>query len=315
MSTTATHELTARDVCILRDIAEAYVVDRPTLTTLFFPGDKDGSQTRRRLNALRFRGLVQKLLPDYGLPEGCPSTAIYFPSPAGCRLLCELTGDMRFLLSNTRVPARANVRHFLALGHVRRTFQAAFASQSLAELVGYCNEFDLLSTENTSLPEETYRLYTLVGREPNPRVGQEPKRIVCNPDASLLVRIGEASRGWYLELERGTTSPRKAAELKSPGYAGLFEKGLFHRHFGETTPKFTVLVIGPTPTWRDDLRRAFAKTVRPDLYKFAAMLDFTPESALFGRIWHTTDPEAHPTSLLVPPAGQAITAPGGARAG
>src|SRR5688500_8365974 len=104
---------TPRDIAIILFVIERYVADSPTLRRLFFPGDKNGDACRKRLNVLRHLGLLNKLQPDYGIPDGCPETSVYYPSREGCRLAALETGRMELLQARTDAPNRQHVKHFL----------------------------------------------------------------------------------------------------------------------------------------------------------------------------------------------------------
>src|SRR5205807_104150 len=62
---------------------------------------------------------------------------------------------------------------------------------STASLGGWIGEYDVINARAKN-PEERYRLYTLIS--------EEPKRLVCNPDAAFLLPVGEHRRIFYLEL-------------------------------------------------------------------------------------------------------------------
>ena len=79
-----------------------------------------------------------------------------------------------------------------------------------------------------------------------PITGPLPK-IACVPDTAFTLRAGSVANAYYVELERGTTPPSRAAAKKSPGYTGLADGMLHLRHLPDAPREFSVLVLAPHP--------------------------------------------------------------------
>lgn len=272
---------------VLEAVARHYVLLTCQIHALCFAHATNASVVRRCLSKLVHDGLLnrtRKRLVDDVNPVGA---SVYYPSEKGLRTLALETGEPAYLLVPTRKPAWLFLDHFVALSDLRILVHRAVAAQDVVTLPAYLNEFDIANPEAVE-PERHYRLFTLIRKEP---------RLLCAPDGAFMLQAGPHRKAYYVELERGTNSPRKAAAEKSPGYAALAEKKLHReRHFPGALDAFNVLVVAPTPSWRDQLRREFGKKEGARLYKFAAWPELTPETFLGGPVWHPCAGE--PDALL-----------------
>jgi hypothetical protein len=291
--------LTARKYDIIRFVAESGVTDTPRVRKRLFPADRDGSVTRRELSELASGALIHRHEHRVARRDSGAAPSIYYPAPAGLRALALHTGDMRWLRVCTQKPYKEHLEHFLGLGDVSVLVREAVASQGRVRLVDYFNEFDVINPHaHRSEPHRRFKLYTLIQ--------ERPKRLVCCPDGAFALEVGAgfATRVvYYLELERGTSTPEDAAGEKSPGYAALAKEKLHLRHFEGAIDDFRVLVLAPHAQWRDSLLKAFAEKQRPELYKFAALPEMTKDTFLFGEIWHAHGKKPH--ALVARPEGEA----------
>ena len=302
-------DLTDRDTAILAFVAEHYAATAEQVRATVSPANADTAVIRRRLRRLHAAGLVHVSQSETISPTNGVPCRVYSPAPRGVLELARRTGAMRWTLTPTRPPYVLHLAHFVALTDVRVLVKAVVAADPDCTLGAYYNQFDTTNPDATD-PARRYTLYTEVQRE--------PRKIACVPDAAFMLRLGAFCKAFYLELERGTTAPAKAAAKKSPGYAGLAAGRLHRGHFPDAADEFSVLVLAPHAGWRDSLRREFAGRPRPDLYKFAAMTEVTAETLLHGPIWHPCVGEAHPLLKSRPapvPGGVSPGMPAGGPAG
>jgi Replication-relaxation len=266
--------ITERDILILRLLYTYYLLNRPQVQRLVFPNDLHGRVTRRRLQMLVAENLICRLRTFFCHPSASPGP-VYHLAQKGCELLAEHFEDDRYLATNTASPIPHHVFHWLAVVDTHILLNQAVASQTSVKVEGWINEWDIVNKDE-SAPEKRFNLYTLIRENP---------RLVCAPDSAFLLSAYGHSKIFYLEQDRGTSGVQQIANGKTSGYAALFERNLQQRHFQATVPGFTVLMIAPSARRRDNLRRAIAEKQGSTLWRFAAVGDMTPESALHSPIW------------------------------
>ena len=288
--------ITERDVEILRAIARYRVVSRAQIQRLCFPNSQTGRATRRRLQALVRAGFINRTRTPIFNPHGGTAWPAYYPSKQGIEFLTEHFDDDGFLAIPARSPEPFHLLHWLAVADTHIVLDHAIARQSAVQLEGWISEQDIVNPEETQ-PERRYRLYTLLRERP---------RLVCVPDAAFLLEMGQHRKVFYLEQDRATTGVRQVAARKTPGYAELFKRNFYTRHFPQATvPGFSVLFIAPTARRRDTLRRAIKDKPGADLWKFAAQSDLTPESFLHDRVFFPC--EGDPVPLVKTPVSVVST--------
>ena len=277
-------DLTARDVRILTFLAEHYCATAEHLRANASLGSSDTTVIRHRLRVMDGTGLVGIARAEVLTPHNAVHAQAYHPTEKGMLTLAHRTSEMKWLLTPTKPPYSQHLAHFLALTDLRLLVKTAVAGQSVCTLGSYYNQFDT-TNPGADDPKDRFKLYT--------EIESHPRKIVCVPDAAFDLRAGAVAKAYFVEIERGTTPPARAAAKKSPGYAGLADRRLHRRHFPGALDAFSVLVLAPHPGWRDHLRREFATKARPDLYKFAALTEVTADSLLFDPIWHPCTGERH----------------------
>lgn len=297
-------DVTDRDLAFLRLAADHYCVTAEQLRAHASPGNTDTTVVRRRLRLLHAAGLIGIARAEALTVNNAVHSQVYYPTQPGMLELARRTGEMKWVLTPTRPPYAHHLAHFLALTDLRLLVKAAVASQSVCQLGDYFNQFDAVNPDAED-PERRFKLYTAVQTH--------PRKVACVPDAGFALRAGSVSKAYYVELERGTTPPSRAAAKKSPGYAGLADGRLHLRHFPDALREFSVLVLAPHPGWRDQLRKEFAKRPHPELYKFASLTEVTPETFLFSPVWHPCSGAPH--ALLKRPQPVPEGVPGGVSAG
>lgn len=300
-------DLTDRDLRILQFAAEHYTVTAEHVRSNVSSDNADTTVIRRRLRRLASEGLVGIARADVLTAMNGVHAHVYHPTQQGMLALAHRTGEMKWVLTPVKPPYTQHLAHFLALTDLRILVKRAVGLQSLCTLGGYYNQFDTTNPDAED-PARRYKLYT--------EVQSQPRKIACVPDAAFELRAGSRAKAYYVELERGTTPPAKAAAKKSPGYAGLAQRSLHLTHFPDAREGFSVLVLAPHPGWRDLLRREFSKKLCAELYRFAAMTEVSASSLLCEPIWYPCAGEPQPllrgARATVVPRGGTEGVPAGA---
>ncbi len=270
--------VTDRDIEILKAVCRYYVLSRPQIQRLCFPKDNNGRITRRRLQVLVNNHLINRhVCSVYNLGRGTPG-ATYFPAPKGCEFLAEYLDDERYYSTPTRTPLSHHLFHWLAVSETHITLDSAIQLQNEVALDGWLNEWDVCNPLETA-PDRRYSLYTVLRESP---------RLIAAPDAAFLLSTRGFSKVFYLEQDRGTSGVRQIAASKPPGYAELASRGWHTRHFANANVStFTILLVTTNARRRDALRKAFENKPGAYLWKFAAVGDLSPTTALFDPIWYS----------------------------
>ena len=292
--------VTPRDVQALVSVARREVATAAQLRRDCFPTDGDGRISRRRLQMLYSAGMLARLRQQVVDPLHGVSAPVYHSTRRGLDFLAANV-DPCYANYSCRTPNWQTLVHQLALGEMRILIESAAAGEKDFWVENYTTEFSIVD-KDAKLPEQRFRLYTLLA--------EKPKRLVCNPDFMFVMRNARGARVVVGEHERGTTHPDKAAALKSVGYAELAKRKLHRRWCEEASDRFMVVVTAPDSTWRDKLIASFAKKAEPSLYRFAALPDLTPASYFRSSVWHRCDGTVGP---LVKSEGQPEAIPVGAR--
>lgn len=278
--------VTPRNLEFLRMLRQFKFVTVKQLRRWCVPNDKDGSVTREVLRKMERAGLARRFRAEVNNPFVTPGSTVWTPTESGCCLLATKTGDSSLLLD--AMPNTHNwtsFGHYVQCGDLMHNIIAAFKSQNYATMGPWFFEHDVIS--DAKEPEKRFRLYTLIRDEGG-------KRTVCVPDCAFEVIVGEYRRAYYIELERGTDTPKRVAAKKSPGYLGMDQH--FKRHF-PNAHDWRVLFVWPNAALRDAARRAvdIAKT---QMWLFAALPDIT-ESFLHEPVIYTS--QEGPRPFVKPP--------------
>lgn len=272
-----------RDVEVLRSLARYYVLNRAQIQRLHFKTNQGDRIARRRLQELLSERLINRTQVQVLVPGSSPAPA-YYPSPKGCDFLHSATGDDRYLLTPTQTPNSHHLYHWLAISDVHIALDEALKTSD-AECPEWLNEWDV-ANKDAEAPEKRYRIYTLIQTAP---------KLVCAPDAAFLLSVRSMTKVHYLELDRGTSGVKQVASSKTPGYAAMAERALHLRHFSEPAlTSFAVLMVAPTETRRELLRKAIGDKPGAPAWRFACKADLTPEKFLTAPVWHRCDGEVVP---------------------
>lgn len=283
--------ITDRDVAVLVALFRYYILSRIQLQVLCFPGDQSGRVARRRLLHLLELGLIARAVPQLVYPHQPQPAPAYYSTKKGLELLAEQFDDPNYLLGTTQSPQPNYLLHWLAVSDTHLKLDLALERQSLVRCPRWINEWDVANPQERD-PERRYRLFVLLQQQP---------RQVCAPDAGFLLEANGHRKAYYLEQDRNTSGVRQIAASKTPGYAQLAAQNLQKRHFpDETVGEPQVLMIAPSASRRDALRKAIQEKPGANLWRFAAATDVTPETFLTEKVFYPCVGE--PTSLLKIPA-------------
>lgn len=273
--------MTPRKTNILKAHGDYYTLTRAMSQDVC--GEKNDRVHRKHLGQLCDEGYLAKTRMQVVSTLGATAPVYYLTRKGAEFLAAEV--DPTYLCCCTLCPTWQHLLHWLAVAQFHIVLDRAFALQREACIGGWLGEWDVANPDEKE-PERRYRLFTLLR--------EEPKRLVCNPDAAFLLNAGGFSMVQYLEYDRATSATGQIAASKSPGYAELLKRSGHDRHFDNNVDEFRVLSVSPTPGRRDLLRKAFVGKDGAKLWRFAAWSEFTPETALFGAIFYPAEGDAGP---------------------
>lgn len=266
-----------RDIAILLALVRYYVLNTAQIRALVFPNLPDGRVARRRLQTLADAHLLNRQNVQVCSVMNQSPPLVYYPSRGGCEFLARHFDDDKYLLTPTRSPVPHHVQHWLAVTDTHITFDTAVARQEDVQINGWLNEWDVANKQESDF-DKHFRLYTLIRHTP---------KLVCVPDAAFLLVKDGHKKVHYIEQDRATSGAEQVVAQKTTGYAAMDEKGLHKRHFPETTlPSFSVLMITPTSSRRDSLRKAMKDKPSADRWRFVAAGDMRPETLFTAPIFY-----------------------------
>lgn len=265
-----------RDINVLTALAANFIMTSRQLRKLFFPNDKTGRLTRRRLFKMAEEDFVRKRLMSVVNPHDGTATPVYHLGRKGREFLATYFDDNRYLLKPIEPLQPQHLFHYIAVTDTHLLLNEAVAQQSDARVDVWVNEDDICNSDE---PERSnhFRLFTELTK---------PKKLVCAPDSAFVVDYDGQRAVFYLEQDRDSYFHKRVAAQKSPGYEALLNRKQHRKHFPDTTLEFFfVLFVCPTDKRRDQLRTAFAdknkdKTVQR-VYRFLSLQSVTPETLLF----------------------------------
>src|SRR5262245_37763195 len=96
--------ITERDRHVLRGVWKYYTLPRTQITALYFPRDRGGRMTRKRLDYLGDEGLLNRTRMQVVNPSAGAPQSVYYPSTKGCEYLAAVLEDESWLAGCTRCP-------------------------------------------------------------------------------------------------------------------------------------------------------------------------------------------------------------------
>ncbi len=285
-------KLTENDIAVLRALADYYVLSASLLHRMVFPQRKDRRNTRRRLQRLVTARYIARSAVEVAFSTGNAGPA-YFLTAKGADALAVFDGDEAWLKTNIRPPRIDRLYHWLDIAECHWIITQAVDRAPGVELVGWVNEWQTMSDVDGNPTD--YVLHT--------QFREGPKPLSCSPDAAFCLQVAEHQRVHYVEIDRGTTGCKRVAASKMPGYAELLSTHGHYGHFPTTTfDDFAVLLMTTGVNRRQILRSCVSSHagLHPEIWLLAANVDVTPETALFGHVFH--DHQGNAGALLQKPA-------------
>lgn len=283
--------LSPRKLAVIKSVCDYYTMTRPMIQHVV--GVANDRVMRAILQDLHATGLISKTRVQALNPTAGNPAPVYFPSRMGAELVAAECGDERYLHVTTKTPDWTHLFHWTAIAEVHIVLNEAVIRHPDVSVLGWFGEWDEVNPHARE-PHERYRIFTLIREKP---------RLVCAPDAAFALQVGQHSKTYYLELDRGTSGIQQIASSKTPGFAALLAGRHHERHFKTTAESFTVLHVCPTPGRRDLLRKAVASKEGAALHRFAAFADWTAEKALTAPIFFGTDGDDPQPLIRLPKGG------------
>ena len=271
--------LTERDCTVLKILRRYKFLTTAQIRSVCFPKDKDGSTTRDRLRKLEAAGYAGRRRAEVANPQTSNTIPVWMPTEQGCCALATRWDDMQYLLDHPiNNSSWQNLAHYVEVSSLHLKMDQAIARQTWVKLQQTFFEHDIINPDADS-PADRYRLHTVVS--------SSPKKIICAPDSPFEIEVNGFRRAFFVELERGTDSPKRILVKKHQGFHFLHKNQLFRKHFPQAHD-MRVLMFSPTPRWRDALRKAARrKPGTEEFWLFCALSELTVESFLHGEIFWT----------------------------
>jgi hypothetical protein len=261
------------------------------------PTDRDGAVTREVLRKMLRAGLCARSKAETVDPLANSTAPVYLPTVAGSAVLATMKRDMALQLDCDPPRTWQHYSHYVAVSQFLLMLRAA-VEPSPATLGSLILEHDLIADREQ--PDRTRRLFTVVQDDGK-------RKIVCNPDALFSLQLGKFSVSYYLEFERGTNTPGRAAAMKAPGFALLQETQGYRKHLPDAS-RMAVLAVCPNAAWRDAMRDEMQKHSGKELWRFLARDEVTPENLLTGKLLHACDGQVR-ALFAGPPAATPFAPP------
>lgn len=287
--------ITERDMNVLRFVARYFVLSRPQIQRLCFPGDTNGRVARRRLQELVTRNCLNRMRVVVDHPHVNSPGSVYYPAKRGRELLAEYFEDERYHQTPIQRPQSDHVLHWLAVSDTHIALDDARPANSELSVDEWINEWDIVNKDESD-PHKRFRLYTLIRMSP---------RLICAPDAAFVLSMGGHSKVFYIEQDRGTTGTRQLVARKTPGYSAMAEQQLHRRHFPTATvDEFSVLLVVPNERRRKALQFALRDQRRADVWKLVVASELNGESFFHSPIFYP--PVGDPVSLVKSPVAKPL---------
>ena len=272
------------DFKALAAIARYYVLTREQIQTVCFPEVASGRGTRRRLLRLRNAGYLTRHSVPVVLPDTNGAAPVYYVTKKGAEALASYYDDERFLATNTKHPRADRVAHWIDINRTRLIVDQAIATQSDVVRDGWFTEWETINKD--AAEKDQFVLHTQLSENPP---------LSCSPDAAFMLTLRGHSKVFYLEQDRGTSSPTQIANRKTKGYAGMLRRQLHRKHFPATTlDSFSILVVTTSTQRCRAIGQALQKKPNPEAWLFIDQHQLTAESFLHGNIVLDSNGESGP---------------------
>jgi hypothetical protein len=216
---------------ILDCLARYYVLTREQLQQLNGQEESSGRGMRKHLLRLRNADLLVMHRMQITLPERNGAAPVYYPTKKGAETLASYFGSDSYLSTNTKHPRADRLAHWIVINDVRMLVEAAARRIPSIQLLSWITEWQTINADDAK--GDQFCLHTQISETPP---------LSCSPDAAFLLEFKNHRMVFYVEADRGTSSPRQIAARKSKGFAQLSNRKLHRKHFPETTlDRFRVL--------------------------------------------------------------------------
>ena len=262
--------VTETDVRLLEAVARYYVLTREQIARLCQVQHTSGRSTRKHLSKLLQAEYLQRHHVPVALPGSNGAAPVYYPTKAGAELLASWFDDERYLATMTRHPRADRLSHWIELNNTRIVIEHALAQQNEVKLESWISEYETINKD--AAERERFTLQTPL---------REVPPLSCSPDAGFLLSVAGHAKVYYVERDRGTSSPHQIAARKTRGYAELARQQGHLRHFpNATVPTFSVLFVTTSAYRCNQLAKELRKRESPELWLMVDHHDLTPESFL-----------------------------------
>lgn len=279
------------DFNALAAVARYYVLTRDQIQSICFAGQASGRATRKRLLRLRNAGFLTKHSVQIVLPGTNGAAPVYYATKKGAEALASFFDDDRFLATNTKHPRADRLSHWIAINSTRLIVERAVAAQTEVTLDGWFNEWETINKDAS--PQQQFALHTQLSENPP---------LSCSPDAAFQLTTRGFSKVFYLEQDRGTSSPSQIAARKTKGYAAMLTGQRHRKHFPDTNlDQFSILVVTTSTQRCRAIGQALRKKPHADAWLLIDQSQLSTESFLHGDIVHKTNGETGP---LIKPVSQ-----------
>lgn len=279
------------DYVVLRAFARYYVLRRAQVQTLCFPNHTSGRATRRRVQRLKDSGYLSRHSVPVAIPGSNGASPVFFVTKKGAEALATHFDDARFATTNTRSPRADRLAHWIAVNDTRIIVEQAVTQTDSVDLLGWISEHEIINKDEAK--SQQFALHTQLSDNPP---------LSCSPDAAFVLSTQGFHKVFYLEQDRGTSSPKQVAARKTRGYAELARREGHRRHFPQTNvAKFSVLVVTSSNYRCTAIGDELKSRDRGDLWLLINQQELTAESFLHGDIVYNHKGESGP---LIKPQNQ-----------
>ncbi len=272
------------DYAVLRVFARYYVLRRAQVQTLCFPAHTSGRATRRRVQRLKESGYLTRHNVPVAIPGSNGASPVFFVSKKGAEALATHFDDASFMATNTRSPRADRLAHWIAVNDTRIIIEQAVAQSDAVELLSWVSEYEVINKDEAK--SQQFALHTHLSDNPP---------LSCSPDAGFVLSTQGFHKVFYLEQDRGTSSPKQVAARKTKGYAELARRKGHRRHFSDTNvARFSVLVVTNSNYRCTAIGDELRTRDRGDLWLLINQQELTAQSFLGGNIVHDHKGETGP---------------------
>ncbi|MEZ6055487.1 MAG: replication-relaxation family protein [Planctomycetaceae bacterium] len=275
----------SRDIAILKGLGLASCLTSDSIRERWFPGDKTGEATRRRLQRFAEQGLTQRVaisVSRINQPGRMP--LVHRLLPLGADVVEDETGIRPLRVAKSDPPKPYTLLHRAGMGEIVLRFNEACALHNLPE------------------PQWLLEYDTIPGTPPNAPLSRryltrwdvpisKDETSVCWPDALCLFTLPTPTRTWHLaiawEYDRSTETHSQFAR-KLPAYQSWLEHRLYKQLF-PTVDDARIFVVVKTDERLSHLVATIKEHPASDLVRLTTHDACRPTDMLSESIWRYCD--------------------------